>query len=101
MAPRLQLHEILKSLVPGVMVYFQPPTNVSLQYPCIMYMKDGAKTEFADNNPHLFTQRYAVTVIDQDPDSIIPRLVAALPMCTFNRHFTADNLNHDVFNLYF
>jgi hypothetical protein len=40
-------------------------------------------------------------IIDQDPDSAIPPKVAALPMCLFNRFYTADNLNHDVYNLYF
>jgi len=46
-------------------------------------------------------KRYQVTVIDADPDSIIPEKIEALPMCTFDRQFTADNLYHDVFSLYF
>jgi hypothetical protein len=42
-----------------------------------------------------------VTVIDRNPDSEIPDKVAALPMTLFNRWFAADNLHHDVFNVYF
>jgi hypothetical protein len=42
-----------------------------------------------------------VTVIDQDPDSEIPDKVAQLPMTTFDRWFAANNLNHDVFDVYF
>jgi hypothetical protein len=56
---------------------------------------------FANNLPFRHTKRYQVTVIDRDPDSLIPDKVAALPMCLHNRFFVANNLNHDVFNLYF
>lgn len=99
MAPRPELHAILKSFVANV--YFQPPENVKLVYPCIIYHRDYAKTEFSDNQPYSFTHRYMVTVIDQDPDSDIPGKVAALPMTLFNRFYTADNLNHDVYSVYF
>ncbi len=99
MAPRLQLHELLESLVPNV--YFQPPTNIALEYPCIIYKRDYAETEFADNEPYNHTIRYMVTVIDRDPDSGIPGKLAMLPMTLFNRFYTADNLNHDVFRMFF
>lgn len=99
MAPRIQLQSLLESLTPNV--YFQPPTNVQLQYPCIIYKRDYAITEFAGNDPYLYTKRYMVTVIDRDPDSAIPDKIAGLPLCSFQRHYTADNLNHDVFILFF
>jgi hypothetical protein len=99
MAPRQQLHQLLKTLVDNV--YFQPPTNVALVYPCIIYKRDYADTQFADNNPYNHTLRYMVTVIDKNPDSVIPTQVAALPMCSFNRFYTVDNLNHDVYSIYF
>lgn len=82
-------------------VYFQPPENIKLTYPCIVYRRDSANTQFADNRPYRNKKRYQVMVIDQDPDSPIPDKVADLPLCTFDRHYTAEYLNHDVFNLYF
>ena len=96
---RMELHELLKTIIPNV--YFQPPTNTKIQYPCIVYKRGFADTEFAGNNPYRYTKRYMVTVIDRNPDSAIPDKIASLPMCLFNRFYTADNLNHDVFNLYF
>jgi hypothetical protein len=72
-----------------------------MAYPCIVYSRDQARTSFADNGPYRYTQRYQVTVMDTDPDSDIPEKVAHLPMTVFNRHFTSDNLHHDVFSLYF
>lgn len=97
--PRLLLHSILTSITSNV--YFQPPSTTRMVYPCIVYSRNDADTKFADNNPYRYTKRYQVTVIDQDPDSEIPDKVAALPMTLFNRAFAKDDLNHDVFNLFF
>lgn len=101
MAPRLDLQTLLRDLLESDNVYFQPPPTVQLVYPCIIYKRDSAVTEFADNDPYQVRTRYQVTVIDRDPDSLIPGKVAQLPMCLFNRFYTADNLNHDVYNLFF
>jgi hypothetical protein len=94
-----EIHTLLKTLCEQV--YFQPPTNVIMSYPCIVYHRDSANTEFADNYPYSYTKRYQVTVIDRNPNSEIPDKIAALPMSSFSRFFTADNLNHDVFNVFF
>ena len=102
MGQRLELQSLLEEIAgDGGHVYFQPPANVQMQYPCIVYNRDRAVTQFADDNPYRYTKRYQVTVIDRDPDSEVPDKVAYLPTCTHSRFFTADNLNHDVFNLYF
>lgn len=99
MGPRLQLHQLLETFVEHV--YFQPPTNIQLKYPCIIYSRDYAETKFADDIPYTNTKRYMVTVIDQNPDSDIPDKVASMPMTLFNRFYTADELNHDVYVVYF
>jgi len=82
-------------------VHFQPPTNIIMNYPAIVYKRDDARTQFADNIPFRIEKRYQVTVIDRDPDSVIPDKVAALESATFDRHFTANDLNHDVYTLFF
>lgn len=99
MAPRLQLQSLLESITEHV--YFQPPSNVQMQYPCIAYERDGAKADFADNTKYRNTKRYQVTVIDRNPDTNISDEVENLPLCSFSRFFVVDNLNHFVFSLYF
>ena len=98
MAPRLELQSLLETITEHV--YFQPPTNVRLQYPCIKYSRDSDTSVFANNGNYHHTNRYMVTVIDRDPDSALPEAVRTLPMCTFDRFYTADDLNHDVFNIF-
>ena len=99
MGSRLQLQTLLETLAPKA--YFQPPSNWVMEYPCIVYNLDDAKTEYADNSPYRYTKQYEVTVIDGDPDSTIPDKLALLPMCRMTRRFTTANLNHTVFTLFF
>lgn len=101
MVRRLQLQSLLETILGSANVYFQPPTNTQLQYPCIIYKRDAADTTYADDHPYHYVQRYQVTIVDRNPDSQIPKRVADLPLCAFDRFYTADNLNHDVFTLFF
>ncbi len=98
---RLQLHEVLCELLGTRCVYFQPPESIEMDYPAIVYGLDDIENTYADGGVYLSTKRYAVTVIDADPDSPIVDRIALLPLCQFNRSYTKDNLNHYVFELYF
>jgi hypothetical protein len=100
--PRSDLQTILTGLLPtGQKAYFQPPATVQMTYPCIVYERDQMQVTRANNAAYNRTNRYTVTVIDRDPDSDIPGKVAALPLTRYVRSFRADDLNHEVFILYF
>lgn len=101
MAPRLDLQELLVEILDSDNVYFQPPSNVQMKYPCIVYSRDSILAIYAENSPYKVDNRYSVTVIDRDPDSEIPDKIAKLPLCRHDRFYTADNLNHNVFTLFF
>jgi hypothetical protein len=101
MAQRLELQALLINLLGSENVYFQPPPSVSMQYPCIVYNRDNINMIYADNNAYKTKIRYQVTVIDSNPDSHIHERIGTLPLCSYDRFFTADNLNHDVYNLFF
>ena len=98
---RQAFHELLCGILGTDHVYFQPPESVQMTYPCIVYVRSSIRTRHAANLPYSLHKQYTVTVIDKDPDSAIPDRIAALPLCSFDRHYTADNLNHDVFQLYY
>lgn len=46
-------------------------------------------------------KEYKLVVVDKNPDSAIVKKVSKLPMCKFNSHYVSDNLNHDVFTIYY
>jgi len=101
MAPRLELQAKLETLLGSRNVYYQPPQNIVMKYPCIVYELNNDETNYANNTPYNREKRYQVTAIDQDPDSLIFDKLAGLSMSAFSRRFSADNLNHTIYNLYF
>lgn len=101
MGSRLELQEIFENLLESRNVYYQPPASVLMKYPAIVYSRDDIETFHANNRPYGQVVAYSVTVIDKNPDSEYVKKVAMLPLCEYDRHYIADNLNHDVFTIYF
>lgn len=99
MAPRVQLQSLLEAILSHV--YFQPPPNVQMEYPAIVYQRFITTSAFADNDPYRVTKQYQVMLITRNPDESAFDALVSLPMCTHERNYVADNLNHDVFKLYF
>lgn len=103
---RLELHDLFIGILGTEeeefsRVYFQPPQDVQLMFPCIIYRRNTNDTRYASDKLYKTRKSYSVTVVDSDPDGLIPDKVALLPYSRFERHYTADNLNHDVFNVYY
>lgn len=91
-------------------VYFQPPANITLHYPCVVYKRDGNKPIWADNRNYQNSWSYQMIIIDKDPISscvdeegtkTIIDAISELPKCSYVRHYVVDNLNHDVFKIYY
>jgi hypothetical protein len=101
MAPRLELQALLVEILDSEHVYFQPPPNVQMEYPCIVYKRDRIVPKWAENKPYKLDNQYLVTVITRNPDSDVPDKLAALPKCVHDRSYIADNLYHNVFRLFF
>ena len=98
---RLELHEKLKSIMTNGNVYHQPPESVKLKYPCIIYQRAGDGVRYADNAPYIRPIRYTITLIDKKSVSDYLAPLMNLPYCSYDRHFSSDDLNHDVFNIYY
>ena len=98
---RLELQKKLEDILGSRNVYFQPPSNVRLKYPAIVYTRTGLDPIRADNAIHKLTAEYEVVVIDTAPNSKYVYDIAVLPRCRHTRHYEQDNLNHDAFRLYF
>lgn len=101
LSQRLKFQAILESILGSKNVYFQPPNNLNLKYPAIIYEHDRNEVKRADNGVYGLRKRYQVTYIDRDPDSPIPDVLAHLPYSIFDRSFPSDNLNHSVLNIYY
>lgn len=98
---RLDLHELLCEVLGSRNVYYSPPESVKIKYPAIVYSRSDIDNKFANDSVYKQSHVYSITVIDDDPDSEIAERMSSIPKCKFDRHFVSDNLNHDLFTLYY
>ena len=98
---RIELDNILRDILGSDNVYFQPPASIKMKYDAIRYELDDIDVRHADNAPYLANRRYRVTLITRDPDTSLSDQIAQLPLTQFNRFYTADNLNHYVYIMYY
>lgn len=99
---RIELHNKLVEILGSRNVYFQPPENIKLKYPCIVYHTSIGRSFNADNLTYLFTDSYDVTVMDSDPDSQIPdKVLRSFQMIRKEKPYPADGIYHSPFVLYY
>lgn len=108
MGRRTELDDVLRLLINitdpidgDSHVYFQPPESRKMKYPAIRYNLKGIRKVYANNGTYRLLPSYEVTLIDQNPDSEYFEKILALPYCTFDRAYPANNLNHFVFTLFY
>lgn len=101
---RLILDEKLRRILGSSNVYFEPPTSLSMKYPCIRYKRSNIDVVFADNKAYLGHNRYEIVAIFEDADDDLPdRLLYNTEDLTLNleRPYVADGLHHYVFTTHF
>lgn len=101
MASRLKLQETLEQLLGNRNVYYQPPESLAMNYPAIRYSKDKITSTHANDVLYTSRTRYTLTVIAKRPDDPVIAKLLELPYCSYDRNYKADNLEHDVFTLYY
>ena len=101
MGSRLELQGLLERVLGSKSAYFQPPENVKMSYPAIVYSLDDIWHDHADNLPYISKNAYQITLIDRNPESEFVSKISSLPLCSFDRFYVTDNLNHWVFTMYY
>lgn len=100
MASRLELQSKLEELLGSRNVYYNPPESEKMSYPAIRYSKKNISVKRASNVVHTKKTCYEVIVIATRPDNPVIEKLIELPYCSYDRHYKAGNLNHDVLTLY-
>lgn len=101
MSRRTDLDAKLRELLGSTNVYYQPPESIKMKYPAIKYSRTDIRGTYANNSTYLQNDCYELIVIDPKPDNPVIKELLRLPSCRFNRHYTADNLNHDVLTIFY
>lgn len=101
---RRALNAILIELLGSKNVYFQPPSDVLIKYPCFIYNQSPIYTITADDKKYLYMGHYSLTYIDSNVERAMAmkmKILDSFEHISFERAFTSENLNHDVYNLYY
>lgn len=101
MTRRLELQSKLEEMLGSRNVYYQPPETLKMEYPAIRYSKSVIDSRYADNSKYSKFTRYEVIVIDKRPDNEVIDKILDLPYSSHDRHYAANNMNHDVITLYY
>jgi len=101
MSKRLELHNKLVTLFGNNHVYYQPPENLKMEYPCIRYSKSDITSRHADNINYVNKTSYEIVIIDKHPDNVVIEKILEIPLSSYDRHYISDNLNHDVIRIYY
>lgn len=89
---RLKLWYILKTICDEV--HYQPPSDVKLNYPCIVYNLSNMEDIHANNQPYLRDYTFTATLmIDDDLDSeLVEKFIEAATK--FKNTIPVDGLNN-------
>lgn len=98
---RLDFHNLLESVLGSKNLYFQPPLNMKMQYPCIRYTYSKDETAQADNNNYIRHREYQVVYISRSLDLDMVDKLLELPMSSVARTWTADGLHHIALDIYY
>lgn len=98
---REKLQAKLEELLESSNVYYQPPSNIKMEYDAIKYSRKQPNSKFANNKRYLKKDCYEIIVIAKRPDHNVIDKILELPYSSWDRHYTVDNLHHDVLTLYY
>ena len=101
MGDRILLQKKLEEILGSREVYYQPPDSIKMRYPAIRYNRKDIDARYANKKVYSSMTAYEIILMDVNPDSVFIQKIMELPFCSYDRHYTAENLNHEVFTLYF
>lgn len=83
-------------------VYYEPPDNVRMEYPCVRINRKSMNQRYANNKVYMFTPAYDIYYITKESDDpMTEKFMREFEMIRHNRTYHKDNLRYEVYTLYF
>ncbi len=103
-AIRLYLHSLLETAFPGLALYYRPPGNLKLTYPCVVYEPKATEPSYSNNATYVVGTRFQVTILSDLPGYGNSRNIFDLPnqggvVISGNQSYVTSNIVHDVFTV--
>lgn len=103
MKTRTEFQNALELALGSPYVYYQPPEGFqTYKGNRIIYSREKIDFSIADNKKYIGHSKYSVTLISRDPDwSLVEDILHMFQYCEHDRHYISNNLNHDVYIIYY
>ena len=99
---RLEFQGMLEQVLGSKQVYFQPPEDMKMKYPSIVYDLYRVNQRFASDKQYLAHPGWSVTVIDRNQEiDWVQKVLETFAYASVERIYTADNLAHYAFVIYY
>lgn len=99
---RSDLSDILHKIQGNDHIYYQPPESIKIEIPGIIYSKSDIDVIRADNRMYINHDKYTLICLSLTSDNpVVKLLIERLPMCSYDRSYTKNNVYHDVLTVYF
>lgn len=89
----------LKNITGLTNIYFQPPQNILIKYPCIIYSIVGYESLFAGNKKYKTDIKYSVKFITRERKADIINKILNITKCSYDREYIFDGLYHCIFTI--
>lgn len=94
------LLHLLRQAVQHNQVYFQPPENLKIEYPAVVFHLSKIEIDHASDTPYKGAKEYSVTLITKDPEPDVIDEILKIPYSSLDTTYISDGMNHFVFTVY-
>lgn len=94
------LLHMLQQAVGHIRVYFQPPENLKIEYPAVVFHLSKIEIDHASDMPYKGAKEYSVTLITKDPEPDVIDEILKIPYSSLDTTYISDGMNHFVFTVY-
>lgn len=93
------LHQFLVAILGSAEVYMDPPENLKMRYPAIVYTRTDVRQQYADDGVYLCSDKYEIVVVSRTPMHPATTKLLQTARVRFNKHYVVNGLHHDVMTL--
>ena len=94
------LLHLLQQAVNHNRVFFQPPENLKIGYPAVVFHLSKIEIDHASDVPYKGAKEYSVTLITKDPEPDVIDEILKIPYSSLDTTYISDGMNHFVFTVY-
>jgi hypothetical protein len=101
MLKRVDIQEKFKFLLGSNNVYYQPPANLKMKYPAIVYSLDGLDVKRFDNTRLINKNCFSVThIYRNESENLVETMLKNFEYISFDNRSIVDGIYNDHYTIY-